>query len=225
MINNSFGSSVRRSLSLDELNIQVRDDIFVLTSTKNSGINFSISKHNNGRKAILSTPNRPKNVQNSLINNNKEESSVIEQSVVSKDNRSNIHDDNKFHLAVSNVMNKFRVVNPNCHIENTLVSDESKRQNKSCDVDYIDNMLMNDEIYKKVNRSNRLIKNQEETDVVINHFHREEDTSEEDFDLFVMQNFIAFSGRQSVIEWIDETEHKFKQLRIGRSLRFAAIFL
>ncbi|CAF5158405.1 unnamed protein product [Rotaria magnacalcarata] len=95
-------------------------------------------------------------------------------------------------------MNKFRVVNPNCHSENTLVSDESTRQNKSCDVDNIDNMLMN-EIYKKVNRSNRLIKNQEETDVVINHFQREEDTSEEDFDLFVMQNFIAFSGRQSVI--------------------------
>ncbi|CAF2159076.1 unnamed protein product [Rotaria magnacalcarata] len=148
MNNNNFGSSVRKSLSLDELNIQVPDDIFVLTSTKNSGNNFSISKHNNGRKAILPTPNRPKNVQNLLINNNKEESSVIEQSVVSKDNRSNIHDDNKFHLAVSNVMNKFRVVNPNCHIENTLVSDESTRQNKSCDVDNIDNMLMN-EIYKK----------------------------------------------------------------------------
>ncbi|CAF4296620.1 unnamed protein product [Rotaria magnacalcarata] len=45
-------------------------------------------------------------------------------------------------------MNKFRVVNPNCHSENTLVSDESTRQNKSCDVDNIDNMLMN-EIYKK----------------------------------------------------------------------------
>ncbi|CAF4292424.1 unnamed protein product, partial [Rotaria magnacalcarata] len=224
MNNNNFGSSVRKSLSLDELNIQVPDDIFVLTSTKNSGNNFSISKHNNGRKAILPTPNRPKNVQNLLINNNKEESSVIEQSVVSKDNRSNIYDDNKFHLAVSNVKNKFRVVNPNCHIENTLVSDESKRQNKSCDVNNIDNMLMN-EIYKKANRSNRLIKNQEETDVVINHFQREEDASEEDFDLFVMQNFIAFSGGQSVIEWIEETEHKFKQLRIGRSLRFAAIFL
>ncbi|CAF4296605.1 unnamed protein product [Rotaria magnacalcarata] len=86
MNNNNFGSSLRKSLSLDELNIQVPDDIFVLTSTKNSGNNFSISKHINGRKAILPTPNRPKNVQNLLINNSKEESSVIEQSVVSKDN-------------------------------------------------------------------------------------------------------------------------------------------
>ena len=48
---------------------------------------------------------------------------------------------------------------------------------------------------------------------------------EEDFDSFILHNFIAFSGDQDVNAWLDETEDKFMQFKISRALRFDAISL
>jgi hypothetical protein len=51
------------------------------------------------------------------------------------------------------------------------------------------------------------------------------ENAEEDFDSFILHNFIAFSGAQDVNDWLDETEDKFMQLKISRALRFDAISL
>ena len=53
----------------------------------------------------------------------------------------------------------------------------------------------------------------------------EENEEENDFDMFILEHFSPFSGKQSVTEWLDETESTFKQLKISRHLRFQSISL
>ena len=52
-----------------------------------------------------------------------------------------------------------------------------------------------------------------------------QENTEEDFDSFILHNFIPFSGAQDVNAWLDETEEKFRQFKISRALRFDAISL
>ena len=49
------------------------------------------------------------------------------------------------------------------------------------------------------------------------------DENDDDFDAFILDNFVPFSGNENVVQWLDQTECKFKELRIGRCLRFEAI--
>ena len=53
----------------------------------------------------------------------------------------------------------------------------------------------------------------------------EQETNEDNFDDLILLNFVPFSGRQNVEEWLHETENKFTRFCIGRSLRYAAISL
>ena len=53
--------------------------------------------------------------------------------------------------------------------------------------------------------------------------HRRMFIVDNDFEVFILDNFIAFSGKQNVILWLDQIEQKFDELRIGRNLRFKAI--
>jgi hypothetical protein len=49
--------------------------------------------------------------------------------------------------------------------------------------------------------------------------------NEQSFDVFIIDNFIPFTGEQNVDQWLDQTEHKFNHLKIPRNLRFEAISL
>ena len=51
----------------------------------------------------------------------------------------------------------------------------------------------------------------------------DEDKNDNNFDTFIVDNFVSFSGKQNVILWLDQTESKFKELRMARHLRFKAI--
>ena len=53
--------------------------------------------------------------------------------------------------------------------------------------------------------------------------HRRRFIVDNDFEVFILDNFIAFSGKENVIQWLDETEQKFDEQRIVRRLRFKAI--
>jgi hypothetical protein len=53
--------------------------------------------------------------------------------------------------------------------------------------------------------------------------HRRSFINDNDFDVFILDNFIRFTGDQNVVQWFDQTEHKFNELRIGQRLRFKAI--
>ncbi|CAF3542136.1 unnamed protein product [Rotaria socialis] len=57
------------------------------------------------------------------------------------------------------------------------------------------------------------------------HFQSEENEDNDNFDNFILQNFVPFTGKQNVVVWLDETENTFNQLRISRNLRFDAISL
>jgi hypothetical protein len=46
-----------------------------------------------------------------------------------------------------------------------------------------------------------------------------------DFDTFIIEQFVPFSGLQDVEEWLDETEIKFSRFKISRQQRFEAISL
>ncbi|CAF5001928.1 unnamed protein product, partial [Rotaria sp. Silwood1] len=50
-----------------------------------------------------------------------------------------------------------------------------------------------------------------------------ETEDENNFDLFILQNFTPFSGEQDVNQWLSETKMKFSRLLIPRNLRFTAI--
>ena len=46
---------------------------------------------------------------------------------------------------------------------------------------------------------------------------------EQEFDIFIFDNFVQFSGEENVIEWLNDTEAKFTTMKIARRLRFQAI--
>ncbi|CAF0887155.1 unnamed protein product [Rotaria sp. Silwood1] len=52
-----------------------------------------------------------------------------------------------------------------------------------------------------------------------------ENEEDHQFDSFVLEHFVPFSGKQPVNLWLDETESKFNQFKISRSFRFEAISL
>ncbi len=57
----------------------------------------------------------------------------------------------------------------------------------------------------------------------VNQSHIEEDVEENNFDTFILEHFDPYTGKQEINSWLDETEKKFNNLRISRSLRFEAI--
>jgi hypothetical protein len=50
-----------------------------------------------------------------------------------------------------------------------------------------------------------------------------EKETKSDFDSFIISYFTPFSGSENIIEWLAETEKKFKELKISRNLRFVAV--
>ena len=58
-----------------------------------------------------------------------------------------------------------------------------------------------------------------------NHSQSEDEENNESFDEFILRNFIPFTDRQNVLQWLDETEMKFNRFRVVRNLRYAAISL
>ena len=55
--------------------------------------------------------------------------------------------------------------------------------------------------------------------------HRRTSIVYKNFDAFILDTFIRFSGNENVILWLHQTERKFNELRIVRRLRFEAISL
>ena len=60
---------------------------------------------------------------------------------------------------------------------------------------------------------------------VENDINREQSETDHNFDSFILENFTPYSGEKDVNTWLNETEEKFNQLLVPRSLRFTAILL
>jgi hypothetical protein len=65
--------------------------------------------------------------------------------------------------------------------------------------------------------------NVDQSDNVYNQPKLDSNDVEDNFDIFILQNFGRFSGKQNVFNWLDETELKFNELKICRQRRFEAI--
>ena len=57
------------------------------------------------------------------------------------------------------------------------------------------------------------------------HFHTKDYRDNDDFDILILQHFAAYSGKQNVVSWLDETERKFNHLKVPYSLRLHAVSL
>lgn len=63
-----------------------------------------------------------------------------------------------------------------------------------------------------------------ENNLTVNQIHNEGNNND-DFDAFILQRFVPFSGNENIHNWLDITENMFKENCIGRNLRFLAISL
>ncbi|CAF2102827.1 unnamed protein product [Rotaria magnacalcarata] len=232
MINKDRISCIPKSSLCDSLSTQHTTDNSILTSTRNQEENLKFSISNSRRRAILPTPNRPKHLQHFLTMSNQKEINTHEQIVISKDILSQSRDKNPSQMDVDNTDNNSPTkisdnltdMIPNLQMENSFLDNTNQQNRVFKDKDTIDDSK-NDESYKRINTSARLIKHSEEAPEVSAQSQPERDTNDDNFDAFILQNFVPFSGKQNVVQWLDETENKFNQLRIGRNFRFEAISL
>jgi hypothetical protein len=79
---------------------------------------------------------------------------------------------------------------------------------------------INKETSSTVNCSNR---NPDGDDNSESQSQSEGEKHDEDFDEFILRNFIPFTGKQNVVQWLDETETKFNRFHVVRNLRYTAI--
>ena len=77
--------------------------------------------------------------------------------------------------------------------------------------------------HKKINTVNCSSKNRNTEDNYDIQDLTEGEKNDENFDEFILTNFVPFTGKQNVVQWLDETEMKFNHFRIVRNLRYFAI--
>ncbi|CAF3328914.1 unnamed protein product [Rotaria sp. Silwood2] len=232
MISKDRISCISKSLLLDSLSTQPTIDTSILTSTRDQETNLKISADNKRRKAILPTPHKPKNEHNLFLMNSKKGLNSQEQRLALKDSRSQSCDKDTANLEIFNDNDNIRIkasnrsthIGSNCEIASSVV-DNTNRQNREHNVAVYVDQQKNDDAYKKINISNRPMKNSEEDNETDSQSQPDEHINDDSFDSFIIQNFVPFSEKQNVIQWLDETEHKFNHFHIGRNLRFEAISL
>ncbi|CAF3354542.1 unnamed protein product [Rotaria socialis] len=206
MINKDRISCILKSSPCNSLSTQHTTDNSILTSTRNPEENLKFLISNSRRRAILPTPHRLKNFQNLFTMNNKKETNTREQALISKDTRSQSRDKNPSQVDVDNTDNSSPTKNsnnltdmiPNFQVENGSIDNANQQNRASKDNDAIDDSK-NDESYKKINPSARLIKHSEEVPEVDAQLQPEQDTNDDNFDAFILQNFVPFSGKQNAI--------------------------
>ncbi|CAF3348071.1 unnamed protein product, partial [Rotaria sp. Silwood2] len=222
-------STISKSESLDSLNPRSTTDTTMLTSTKIQSTNIKSSHDRNRRKAILPTSHKPKKEQDLLIMNTKKESHNIEQCIELKENRSKScdndilyvdHDRDESFVQDSKVLFHIKSKKP---IEKSVINENFYRQDNPKKVDELDHKSNQQEKYDQINQLNCLKKNYNIDGNSEYDLQSEDDKSDESFDEFILENFIPFTGKQNVLQWLDETETKFNRFHIVRTVRYVAI--
>ncbi|CAF2197928.1 unnamed protein product, partial [Rotaria magnacalcarata] len=103
--------------------------------------------------------------------------------------------------------NNLTGVIPNFQVENASIDNTNQQNRASKNNDAIDDSK-NDVSDTKINASARLIKHSEDAPEVDAQSQPEQDANDDNLDAFILQNFISFSGKQNVAQWLDETENK-----------------
>ena len=198
--------TISKSQSLDSLHAQSTKDTTMFTSTKIQPTKIKISNNNNRRKAILPTPNKPKNERGLLIMNTKNNSCNDDQIAKLKTNRNQEYDNDvlyEFDITNESFVLEPKIpfnIDPNDNIENSVVSKSSYRPNRFDQLHKFDQSSNQHEKCNRLNTKNFLEKDSLEYDRPKYHSHSEDEDNNESFDEFILRNFIPFTSRQNVLQ-------------------------
>ena len=202
-------------------------DNSVLTSTKNQEATTTTPVINRRREAIIPTPNRPTIRNNSFVMNRESDSSLTDQ--IDKRNSSDTNSDGVVksnpiiddQYLESSLHRKYPAARASAVVSSAI--DDAQEHTQTC--------IFDNQFEEQGPLSTTVIA----THNPIDNFHishdfeiqsqSDEDKNDHNFDTFIVNNFVPFSGKQNVILWLDQTESKFKELRMARHLRFKAISL
>ena len=216
---------ISKSSSLDSLHVPFTTDNSIVTSTTTQRIASKIPVNTQRRKAIVPTPNRPSVVTKSSAMSVEQTSSMTDQTdtqPISQDNTDDL-------LRLDPILDdqyletSFHQKHPEARASDIVysVTDDSQDHRRTFIVD--NDFDEHDPLTTTVIASRSLFESTykpNDSDILS---QSNENKDRDNFETFVIDNFVPFSGKQDVILWLDETEQKFKELRIGHSLRFKAI--
>ena len=225
-------SSIKKSSSSNSSRAESTSIRSILTSTRNQEETPKSSHIDDRRKSIIPTPNRPKErIKTFSMDRNEdkfipkekniEETETIDDTSIKGPSDEADNTLNKLFQQFSNTsihMADKHATKPTISIDNF-----DNKPSKSNDVELKDNSKTEMNIKDTLMPINSINPhNEKEFDT---HSQSDQNNIDDNFDEFILENFTQFSGQQNVTLWLDETERKFKQYRIGRSLRFEAISL
>ena len=177
------------------------------------------------RKALIPTPNRPPIVTKSSVMTDKQASSMNDLA----DNQSTrtYHDNTEDLLRLDSVVD-------NQYLDNSL----HQKYPETHTSDIVSPVTINSQGHRKTSIGEKDFDEHDppSTTVIVPRSLIESsyeptnfdtlsqpDENDDDFDTFILDNFVRFTGDQNAALWFDQTEQKFDKLRIGRRLRFKAI--
>ena len=157
------------------------------------------------RKSTIPTPHRSNNVQKIIFTNTKNEMEVL-------DGRSTLNS------------NKYGSYN-NSIPSNEIITNTINQSSKSNDIihkSHNNHQIVSSNLIDNSDYCNNFM-NQEALpdagDYQYKHFHSKDYRDNDDFDIFILQHFVPYSGKQNLVSWLDETERKFNHLKVPYSLR------
>ena len=229
MTNNGNLSSIPTSFSTDSLNRPLSSEQSWLSSTRNpvGGHQIYFDKHR--RKAIVPTPNRPILRYSQTTMDKTADNSELTLLADSVDNRVTSAE-----AATSLSINDNPLIKA---LSVTFATDPHMRSNVSSFLEQCDNPdRTNTDInfYREdphgvnprpTHQSLESIEQINQTREEESQKQAEDNPTDNSFDTFILQHFTPFSGKQNVIQWLDDTEKTFNHFRIERSLRYDAISL
>ena len=218
-----------KSSSLDSLHASLTTDNSILTSTKVQEPTSRIPVDINRRKSIIPTPNRPQVLIKSSTMVKEQASSLIDLKEYRNTSENETDDTLKFHSNNNDqyleLSNNQKLLEPHSSIIDSSENDNSHdRQHMPSNANDT-HRHEHDAFPENVIRSNNFIETSQESNEGEKRSQSDDNKNYDNFDSFILQNFIPFSGEQKIIPWLDETERKLKEFHIGRTLRFEAISL
>jgi Ty3 transposon capsid-like protein len=225
MSNKNRVTFIPKSASLDSLHVLSTTDNSLLTSTTTQALTSKIPVNIQRRKALIPTPNRPPVVTKSPVMSDEQDPSMTERTINQSTYQDNTDDslklnslDDDQHLETS-LHRKYPTAQETDIVSSANVNSRDRRRMSIVD-NYLDEQ---DPLSTTVIASRNLIErscNANDSDIVS---QSDDNRNDDNFDTFVLDNFVRFTGKEDVVQWFDQTEHKFNELRVGQRLRFKAI--
>ena len=225
MSNKNRVTFTSKSPTPDSLPVSPTTDNSIVKSTTTQALTSKIPVNIQRRRAIIPTPNRPSVVVRSSAMSDEQVLSMTDQT----DNQAISQDNTEDLLRLDPILDdQYLEISLHQQHPETLTSDivSSVPDNS---YDHRRTFIVDNDFDEQGPLSNTVIASRSllessykpnDSDIASQSDENKNDT---DFDTFVLDNFVRFSGKQNVVLWLDQTEQKFNELRIGQSLRFKAI--